>query len=183
MGLMNWLGLAPAVTRAAEVFVPNRTQGQAQGHARAMASLEQMGAEFARPPRGGFDAAVDGLNRLPRPALALGTLALFAFAMADPAAFGVRMQGLALVPEPMWWLLGAIVSFYFGARELHHRRSGRAAGAGQVADTLDSIAAIRGLRDAPATEERTEDRHAPAAPQLPLDGNAALAEWRALNGG
>lgn len=26
------------------------------------------------------------------------------------------MQGIALVPEPLWWLLGVIVSFYFGAR-------------------------------------------------------------------
>ena len=30
--------------------------------------------------------------------------------------------GLALVPEPLWWLLGAIVSFYFGAREAHYIR-------------------------------------------------------------
>ncbi|MGB1236212.1 MAG: 3TM-type holin, partial [Planktomarina sp.] len=27
-----------------------------------------------------------------------------------------RMHGLTHVPEPLWWLLGAIVSFYFGAR-------------------------------------------------------------------
>jgi hypothetical protein len=32
------------------------------------------------------------------------------------------MVGLAEVPEPLWWLLGAIVGFYFGARELHYRR-------------------------------------------------------------
>ena len=32
------------------------------------------------------------------------------------------MQGLALVPEPLWWLMGAIVSFYFGAREAHYFR-------------------------------------------------------------
>ncbi|MEM7692166.1 MAG: 3TM-type holin, partial [Pseudomonadota bacterium] len=30
--------------------------------------------------------------------------------------FSERMQGIALVPEPLWWLLGVIVSFYFGAR-------------------------------------------------------------------
>lgn len=30
--------------------------------------------------------------------------------------FAARMQGIALVPEPLWWLLGVIVSFYFGAR-------------------------------------------------------------------
>ena len=55
--------------------------------------------------------------------LALGTLGLFVYAMLAPAGFSLRMQGLALVPEPLWWLLGAIVSFYFGARELHHQRT------------------------------------------------------------
>ncbi|WP_422385854.1 3TM-type holin [Paracoccus tegillarcae] len=30
---------------------------------------------------------------------------------------------LSLVPEPLWWLLGAIVSFYFGAREAHYFRN------------------------------------------------------------
>ena len=32
------------------------------------------------------------------------------------------MQALATVPEPLWWLLGAVVAFYFGAREAHHAR-------------------------------------------------------------
>ena len=54
--------------------------------------------------------------------LALGTLGLFVYAMAEPRGFSVRMEGLNLVPEPLWWLLGAVVSFYFGARELHHQR-------------------------------------------------------------
>jgi hypothetical protein len=44
-----------------------------------------------------------------------------------PQAFAARMVGLAEVPEPLWWLLGAIVGFYFGARELHYRRVPRAA--------------------------------------------------------
>ena len=36
--------------------------------------------------------------------------------MIDPIWFASRMEGVALVPEPLWWLMGAIVSFYFGAR-------------------------------------------------------------------
>jgi len=32
------------------------------------------------------------------------------------------MQGIALVPEPLWWLMGAIVSFYFGARRQAKRQ-------------------------------------------------------------
>jgi hypothetical protein len=66
---------------------------------------------------------VNGLNRLPRPFLAFGTLGLFSYAMVDPEAFAKRMVGLNAVPEPLWWLLGAIVAFYFGARETHYFRS------------------------------------------------------------
>ncbi|OYX24591.1 MAG: hypothetical protein B7Z10_08915 [Rhodobacterales bacterium 32-66-7] len=66
---------------------------------------------------------VNGLNRLPRPMLAFGTLGLFVYAMVDPQAFALRMVGLNAVPEPLWWLLGAIVAFYFGARETYYFRN------------------------------------------------------------
>ena len=112
-----------AVGGVAEVFVGNRAEREADASRRALATVAEFGAEFAAPGRGRWDGFVNGLNRLPRPLLALGTLGLFVYAMAAPAGFSTRMQGLALVPEPLWWLLGAIVSFYFGARELHHQRS------------------------------------------------------------
>ncbi len=69
-----------------------------------------------------FDALVDAANRLPRPALAFGTIAFFAYAMVNPAGFATRMQGLRAIPEPLWWLLGAVVGFHFGAREAFHFR-------------------------------------------------------------
>ena len=135
------------VERVAEVFVSNRTKALQATH-------EQFASEFGGPSRGAFDDFVNGLNRLPRPILALGTVGLFVFAMADPYAFSIRMQGLETVPNQLWWLLGAIVSFYFGARELHHARVGK------------------------------KQRFAPNrffTPQPAESGNAALDEWRALN--
>ena len=54
---------------------------------------------------------------------AFGTLGLFIYAMVDPVAFAQRMVGLNAVPEPLWWLLGAVVAFYFGARETHYFRN------------------------------------------------------------
>ena len=104
------------IRETVEIFRPN---AEAQAHrdaAREAAALAQFAAEFAMPKRGFFDRLMDGLNRLPRPLLALGTLGLFVVAMVDPVWFAQRMQGIALVPEPLWWLMGAIVSFYFGAR-------------------------------------------------------------------
>jgi hypothetical protein len=88
-----------------------------------MAALQQLGEEYQHPALSWFDRMVNGLNRLPRPFLAFGTIGLFVYAMVDPEAFAVRMVGLNAVPEPLWWLLGAIVAFYFGARETHYFRN------------------------------------------------------------
>ncbi|WP_374213637.1 holin family protein [Jannaschia sp. LMIT008] len=115
--------IGDTVRGVSRVFRADASEGQALEFAAQRAALDQLGHEFAHPTRTWFDATIDGLNRLPRPLLAFGTLGLFVFAMVDPASFGHRMEGLALVPEPLWWLLGAIVGFYFGARELHYRRT------------------------------------------------------------
>jgi Holin of 3TMs, for gene-transfer release len=76
-----------------------------------------------------FDQMLDAINRLPRPLMALGTLALFADAMLDPVGFAARMAALDGIPEPLWWLMGGIITFYFGARETHYLRKGAATGA------------------------------------------------------
>jgi len=130
---MSFLGLGraardvgAAVADVSEVFTINKTKAELAAQARYQAALAQAGAEFSQIPNGWFDRFVNGLNRLPRPIMALSTVGLFAYAMADPEGFSVRMQGLAYVPEQLWWLLGAVVSFYFGARELSHYRGYRA---------------------------------------------------------
>lgn len=117
--------LGKGVTRVAEVFRPNATRAMELGYDAYAAAHASHLAEFQHARAGWFDSFVNGLNRLPRPMLALGTLGLFVYAMADPAGFAYRMQALATVPEPLWWLLGAVVAFYFGAREAHHARLGK----------------------------------------------------------
>jgi hypothetical protein len=162
------------VRGVAEVFTPNATRRMELGHEAFRIAHETHGAEFQHRREGWFDRCVNGLNRLPRPILALGTLGLFVFAMADPAAFTVRMRGLAEVPEPLWWLLGAVVSFYFGAREAHYLRQGAPARAPRP-----TTAAAQGA---------AADSGADAAPKAPPDGrvpgllaeapNPALDAWR-----
>jgi hypothetical protein len=113
------------VRELAEVFTPSATKQMERSADAQMAALAEMGAEFSSAGTTGFDSLVNGLNRLPRPFLALGTVGLFVFAMVNPAAFSARMAGLNAVPEPLWWLLGAVVAFYFGARETHYARAAR----------------------------------------------------------
>jgi len=169
MGLMdNALGVsrtAEAIGDAAsgisEVFVPNATRAMELDAEIHRATMETAAAEFQYATPHWFDRLINGLNRLPRPMLALGTIGLFVFAMVDPVAFRHRMVGLEAVPEPLWWLLGAIVSFYFGAREMHYLRQPRA-GRG-------------GLFRLP-WRRRSEDR-VPA--DDPIARNPALSAWRA----
>jgi hypothetical protein len=66
--------------------------------------------------RQGFDRLVDALNRLPRPILTFGTLALLATAVVVPEWFTGRMEALAQLPESVWWIVGAVLGIHFGAR-------------------------------------------------------------------
>lgn len=115
--------LGTAAKGVAEVFTPSATRRMELSAEAQMAALQQLGEEYQHPALSWFDRMVNGLNRLPRPCLAFGTLGLFSYAMVDPEAFAQRMVGLNAVPEPLWWLLGAIVAFYFGARETHYFRN------------------------------------------------------------
>ena len=169
------------VRETAEVFRVNAEAADQRRIETQRAALDQMAAEFQGEGRGAFDRMIDGLNRIPRPAMALGTLALFVAAMVDPLWFGERMAGLALVPEPLWWLLGAIVSFYFGARyqvkgqEFQRSIAATLARAPQV---VESVAQLRALRaDSPGVADPGPDADL-ARRSLALARNPALEEWR-----
>lgn len=161
------------VRETAEVFGVNREAADQRDMAYRGDALAEFAAEFALARQGRFDRVIDGLNRVPRPALAFGTLGLFVMAMVDPIWFAARMQGIALVPEPLWWLMGAIVSFYFGAR--HQLKSqdfqrsiaetvARASGVTRNIAALEALAGGAGL--------------GPAG-----DDNPALREWREARDG
>ena len=166
-----------------EVFAENAEAGAQRAHSVQGQAMSQFGAEFAVPRQGGFDRFMDGLNRLPRPALALGTLGLFVSAMVDPLWFAARMQGIALVPEPLWWLLGVIVSFYFGAR---HQRKNQdfqrdiAVSVTRVPQVIANIGALEALRaDSPGIAGSGPDARLSGTAVTPGQ-NAALEDWKAL---
>jgi hypothetical protein len=162
------------VAETAEVFRVNAEAADARGAQAQAAALAQFAQEFKMVRRGAFDRLIDGLNRIPRPAMAFGTLGLFVAAMVDPVWFAARMAGLALVPEPLWWLLAAIVSFYFGAR---HQAKGQAFQR-EIAATMAAVpGVVRTVRE-------VEDLHAASAPPEDVAAaNPALEDWRAGRGG
>ena len=146
------------------------------------ATLNQFAAEFAVPRRGLFDRFMDALNRVPRPAMALGTLGLFVAAMTDPIWFSSRMQGIALVPEPLWWLMGAIVSFYFGARyqvKSQDFRKSLAASVGRANQVTQNIKALQALSAGAGEMDPDDGANIDGA----LDDNPALSDWRSSHDG
>ncbi len=195
MGLMGSLfnilfgGGRNVIRDTAEVFVENREAGAVRDVDLHRATLEAYAAEFMHPQKGMFDRFMDGLNRLPRPALALGTLGLFTAAMVDPVWFAARMQGISLVPDPLWWLLGAIVSFYFGARHQAKGQDFQRSIATTLSRTDEVRRNIEGLKGQDSTGPNrsvsaplalggvASPKFAPTAQPIDPSGNAALEEW------
>lgn len=167
-----------ALAQTVEVFREN-AEGAAQREGTLRhAALEEFEAEFGRVSCSRFDRFIDGMNRLPRPLLAFGTIGLFVSAMVEPVWFASRMQGIALVPEPLWWLLGAIVSFYFGAR---HQAKGQAFQR-EITQTLArtplvarNLAALSALKEGSNGSDAEWD-------SASEDDNAALDAWHRRSG-
>lgn len=165
------------IRETAGIFMEPADEGAERDAALRDAALSQYTQEFSQARESRFDIFMNGVNRLPRPMLALGTLGLFVSAMVAPLWFAERMQGIALVPEPLWWLMGAIISFYFGAR---HQVKGQAFQASVVHNlalaplVAENVKALKNLR---AGGEIGEGATGPAL-LAKGDLNRALEDWR-----
>lgn len=191
MGIMSIFGALfggngrNVIRETVEVFRPNAEKEAQRTSDFQAASLHQFSAEFAHARKGWFDRFVDGLNRLPRPFMAIGVIGLIASAMVDPVWFAERMVGVALIPEPLWWLLGVVVSFYFGARHQAKTQGFQKS----VATTIAAGERLKRLREAeeppetPATPQsantHTDANLQAATMKVDVDGNAALEDWKA----
>lgn len=169
------------VAETAEVFRVNAEASAQRQADYAQAALTQFGTEFQVERKGRFDRFMDGLNRLPRPLMVVATFALFASAMFDPIWFAERMQGLALVPEPLWWLAGTIVAFYFGGRfqiKAQQFQQSAAQTAAMVPQVMDNITRLRALdHDSPGVADTGADAALTVA-SLERTDNPAVKAWR-----
>ena len=101
--VLEWL-LGPdknPIVEVAQLFRENAEFGAQRAASARTAAFDQFDSEFANERKGVFDCFVDSLNRLPRPMMALGNIALFGQAMYDPVWFTSRMVGLGAVPEQL----------------------------------------------------------------------------------
>ena len=93
--------------------------------------------------------------------MAFAVLSLFIAAMVNPIWFADRTAGLSRVPEPLWWLLGAIVSFYFAARHQSKSFEIRAQDMQKQAETIAQTLQTKAIK-----------------PIRLIHENSAATEWR-----
>ncbi|MBY6117380.1 holin family protein [Mameliella alba] len=162
-----------AVREMAEVFRVNAEAASKRGHDLDSAALEQFAAEFCqRTRRTWWDSLVDGLNRLPRPLLALWALWVLVWTPYDPIFMAQVFAAWAVIPQSVWAVILVIVTFFFGGRQqvkgLDFQRdvAGLLAQTQAVLKSRDSLSAL----DAGETSETSDPM---------LSDNPALDAWRA----
>lgn len=112
---MSILAGIPLVGKVIEtVFGSKLERDRFDADARAGASA-QFAAEFGHT-KNWFDSLIDGLNRLPRPVITFGIIGLFVMCWFYPERFIIGATNLELIPREMWWILGTVVTFFFGGR-------------------------------------------------------------------
>jgi len=174
-------GGAQALAGAVTPFTGDKVQDETSRHGEMLARFQQFGAEFAdRQDRTGWDSFIDGLNRLPRPAMALGVIAIFVWASADPVGFAAAAQAWALIPDEMWVVLGAIIAFFFGDRTLLSARRAKGPSLEQVQAVLSTQAQIQAAKP-PALMELDRYKAEMADAGTPLS-EEAIREWNRRNG-
>lgn len=112
---MSFLAALPFVKDLSKIFFGDKEKRDKYDADTAAAIHSQFAAEFGHS-KNAYDSFIDGLNRLPRPMFAFGTMYLFILCWTDPVTFARGAQNLQLIPYEMWWILGTIVVFFFGGR-------------------------------------------------------------------
>lgn len=170
------------VTDTIETFRPNAEAQSKRGHDLDSAAMAQLAAEFhARGKRGWFDQLMDGINRLPRPMLVFSVFGLLAWTAVDPIEAAKVFTSWAIIPVEFWYVVLAIVTFYFGGRhqvkaqDMQARLIQVAAGVPMV---MEAISGLDDLHDAsPGVADTGTDTGLSETSILPST-NAAVSAWQ-----
>lgn len=173
------------VAETVEVFRPNAEAQSQRNHDLDTATLNQMAAEFAnRGARGWFDRFMDGLNRLPRPMLVLGVFGILVWTSIDPIASAQVFTSWAIIPAEFWYVVLAIVTFYFGGRhqikghEVQERLANLAASVPAVMETLSGLEDLRIDRAESPSVAQTGTNVNVEQFATDTEDNAALTAWK-----
>jgi hypothetical protein len=167
-----------AVQGVGKVFFGSREERDQQASDEIRSVQAGYQAEFLAPEKKGiFNQFVDGANRLVRPFFTFGIVMLFAWCVYDPAQFAISMQALRLIPDNLWYVMFAIITFWFGSRTLIDHAVAKASVSGpteqQVAEVLNSQKQLQELRA--STEQ---DKYAATLKDKPpVSDNPVIQNW------
>ncbi|MDX1505870.1 MAG: 3TM-type holin [Spongiibacter sp.] len=189
MAIVQWLGgLLKGGKDLAEVFTENKEQQGERRHEEVMADFErdqsaikQFAAEFhQRQHRTRWDAFVDGLNRLPRPLVAIAVLSLFVLAPVNPERFLLIAKSYEMMPPGYWALLSVVISFYFGGR-MQLKAQDMAVKKDAVQAAKELVEMRRSFRelDDPQADEGSRIYEGAVDAGVPLPENKVVKEWLA----
>ena len=101
--------LINGINSLGKTFFGSKEERDRQSQEQFMSVQNSYQAEQSAPEKQNwFNILVDGFNRLQRPAMTSGVIALFVWAAVDPASFIITMQALTTVPEMLWYILTEI---------------------------------------------------------------------------
>lgn len=168
---------ANAITGVGGMIFGNKEQRDQQSSTELLAAQAGYQSEFAAPEKKSiFGQFVDGINRLVRPFFTFGTVALFIWCVVDPSQFAISMQALQLMPANLWYILFAIVTFWFGSRLYLDKAtvSNAPANPTQVRQVLNNQAMI-----AAASEKQKLDKFIGSTKGIepPLGNNPVIESW------
>ena len=110
-------GILGGVNKIAKTFFGSKESREVAGHHEHMAFLQGIANDMIpRSNRTWWDSLVDGINRLIRPGFTLGVGYMFWYCINDPVGFSMSVQALSLMPEQGWWIMFAVISFWFGGK-------------------------------------------------------------------
>lgn len=165
---------AEAVETVAGVFTENNERGAQRTHDRSMTTQGQFAAEFGG--QGWFNRFMDGVNRIPRPAMFLGVFGLIGYSAIDPIHFAEIMVALELVPDPLWAMAGLMATFFYGGRMQLASQQFKLT-KDRVQTVVQNIREIRDLRaDTPGIA--SDDAPEALLEIVAQTDNSAVAEWR-----
>jgi hypothetical protein len=111
--------LINGINSLGKTFFGSKEERDRQSQEQFMSVQNSYQAEQSAPEKQNwFNILVDGFNRLQRPAMTSGVIALFIWAAVEPASFIITMQALTTVPEMLWYILASVIAFWFSGRIL-----------------------------------------------------------------
>ena len=169
---------AKAVSTVASVFRPNaerQAERDDDQHMRAVNLVASAQAQYAKEfhkPTNWFDSLINGINRLPRPAMALGVIWLVAYAFINPIRFAAVMQSMDLIPLELWMILSTVVVFYFGGKMIEKRQ--------QMSVSADQAKHVgQNIKDILALEPPKKAKRAPEVGEIDADHDGEQEEKNA----